>query len=75
MLHAVSSTVDEAAVPAMADRLRARLASGDDLLVALGTELDLLFGSESAVRSIPPPGAAAASRAGWFLSHSFCFVL
>ena len=64
MLYAVSSTVNEAAVPTLADNLFIRLSKGEDFLNALGVELSLLFGKESVVRNIPPPGAAAARHAG-----------
>lgn len=68
MLYAVSSAVAEAEVPATADRLRARLDAREELLEALGQELETLFGGSSGpvVRAIPPPGADATNRAGIF---------
>jgi len=75
MLHAVSSTVNEAAVPALMEHLRGRLESGADFLEALGVELSLLFGDfDCSVRNIPPPGAAAVRRAGPFRPFSSCLL-
>jgi len=69
MLYAISSSVNEAAVPAAMEVLRSRLATGDELLTALGEELESFFGrSEAAKRSLPVPGPTAMNRADMLIA-------
>ena len=75
LMYAASSTVDEAAVPGVMAGLRLRLAAGEELLVALGSALDELFGAtpEAAAakvceRLLPVPGSTALNRADMLIS-------
>ena len=66
LMYAASSTVEEAAVPGVMEGLRLRLAAGEELLVALGSALEELFGATPEAASL----AACRARANDLMALS-----